>query len=156
MALINGQSCLENIGLGHRPVLLMKNEYQKEEAYDVNHPNALATGDGRGRGTAHGGHTHSIPDCTKAEYIGEHFQSPIEAQIDSNIDSGPNQTGAGDCVDVNGRLGLAHSGRNALIGINIYDHINTYGAHSVNTELNVNDGQFVVGYNERTPILCAT
>ena len=155
MALINGQTCLENIGLTHRPVLLAKNEYKKEEEYDVNHPNALADGDGRGRGTGHGGHTHSAPNCDEATYIGEHFQSPILTQIDTNIDSGNNGKGAGDCVDINGRFDIAHSGRNNLLLMNNYNYQESYGEESVNTEINVTDGQFVVGYNKKTDIICA-
>ena len=150
----NGQTCLENIGLQHRPVLLNKNEYQKEEEYNDKHPNAIADGDGRGRGTEHGGHSHSQPDCTVAEYIGEHFQSPINPQIDTSFESGPNSTGGGDCVDVYGLPGSSPTGRNRLLGLNVYDYENEYGMDYVDTHRNRDDGQFVVGFNQKTPIVC--
>jgi hypothetical protein len=153
----NGQSCLENIGLTHRPILLMKNEYQHtENEYSSNHQNAIADGDGRGRGTQHGGHTHTAPDCAKAEYIGEHFQSPIDAQIDSDLHSGPNGTGGGDCIDVNGRPNLAHSGRVGLLSLNNYNALQeiVYGPEYVITEQNVNDGQYVVGLRPKMNIVC--
>jgi len=156
MALINGQTCLENIALEHRPTLLKKNEYKNNEEYDVNHPNAIGDGDGRGRGTKSGGHTHSTPDCADAEYIGEHFQSPINQQIDTNIE--PNEEGivGGDCVDINGRFGLDNSGRMALIRINNYNHINSYGPHSVKTELNVEGDilQYRVELRDKMNIKC--
>ena len=158
-ALPTGQTCLEHIGLTHRPVLLNKNEYQnlEGEIYNVDHPNAIADGDGRGRGTQHGGHSHSVPDCSIAEYIGEHYQSPIDPQIDTYHRSGPAGTGAGDCIDVHGLPGsISPSGRNRLLAINHYDQENMYGLDYVNTQRNVEDGQFVVGYNEKTPIVCPT
>ena len=142
----DGQTCLENVGITHRPILLNKNEYSKTEIYDVNHPNALATGDARGKGTAHGGHTHSIPDCKTAQYIGEHFQSDILQQIDTFPDSGPNSTGGGDCIDVGGLKGVSPTGRNRLLGINMFNYETQYDSNYVNTSKNVEDGQFVVGY----------
>jgi hypothetical protein len=151
----NGQTCLENIGLQMRPVLLNKNDYQSgfvsgDEAteYSVRHPNALSDGDGRGMGTGHGGHTFYVPDCNKAVMIGEHMQSPIDY---SNFDT----FNGGDCVGINGRPGLEFSGRVGNTEINNYGRLAIqYGENYVNTLQNVMDGQFVVGYNIKTPILC--
>jgi hypothetical protein len=147
----NGQSCLENIGLQMRPVLLNKSIYQRGEntEYSSRHPNALWDPlDGRGFGTNHGGHTHYVPDCNKAVMIGEHMQSPIDY---SNFDT----YNGGDCIAVNGRPGLSFSGRNGNSAINNYQYNGLhYGQEYVNTTQNVQDGQFVVGYNNKTDILC--
>jgi hypothetical protein len=147
MILTNGQTCLENIGLTHRPTLMAKNEYQKEEEYGVTHPNAISDGDGRGRGTEHGGHTHTTPDCSKASYIGEHFQSDMDVQIDTAITSGQTNKGAGDCVDI--------KTREHLFGINDYDpYENEYSARLVNTDVNFNDGQYRVETRDKMKIVC--
>jgi hypothetical protein len=152
----NGQTCLENIGLQMRPVLLAKNQYQstfysKDELteYSARHPNALWDPlDGRGFGTGHGGHTHYAPDCNKAVMIGEHMQSPIDY---SNFDT----YNGGDCIAVNGRPGLSFSGRNGNTSINNYSYNGIhYGAEYVNTTQNVEDGQYVVGLNNKTDIIC--
>jgi hypothetical protein len=150
----NGQTCLENIALTHRPVLKNKNEYLDTIPYDVSHPNAIADGDARGRGVG-GAHTHSTPDCTKADYIGEHFMSAYDYDSIKTDRGADCAGGAGDCVDINGRPGLAFSGRNALLGINNYSECGIqYSADYVNTLQNVADGQYVVGETVKTAIKC--
>ena len=57
----------------------------------------------------------------------------------SNFDT---QNG-GDCYDIKGRNGIG--GRDRAMAISMYNKENEYGPNSVNSEQNINDGQYYVG-----------
>jgi hypothetical protein len=144
----NGQTCLEKTGLQKRPLELGRNTYRNTDEYSCAHPNAQSDGDGKGKGTGCQGHTHSTPDCSKAVMS-------IDGTVFSTIDYSEFNTGTGgDCVDIGGRSGLSHSGRNALMSINNYSPLVEYGASYVLTNANVSDGQYVVNYEPATQIVC--
>jgi hypothetical protein len=134
----NGQTCLESIAIQKRPVQEAHNEYADEKPYGEN----VAE-----KSTGHGGHSFFMPDCSKAQMIGEHFDSPIDY---SNFDT---FNGGSQC-DEKGVPSLSHSGRIGNQSINNYGPNKPYGANLINTELNVADGQYVVGTTQRTPIIC--
>ena len=102
------------------------NTYNKSDEYSARHKDALADGDTRGKGTGHGGHTHSVPN----------FSLPKNLYNYSDIDTSDK---AGDAYDQNGRNGLG--GRRFLQTINIYGPNNEYGPNIVDTSANVADGQ---------------
>jgi len=138
--LANGQTCLEGIAIEQRPLLESKNEYRDSQPY----------GDPVAEKSTHsGGHGFYLPDCNKAQMIGEHFQSPIDY---SNFDS---FNGGSQC-DVKGVPTISHSGREGNTGINNYGPLNEYSFNTVNTQLNVADGQYVVGTTVKTPVICNT
>ena len=122
------QSCLEVKGIDARNETLVRNDYQKSEEYSQRHPDALATGDPLGKGTGHGGHTHSTPDCTKPKAIDY-----------SNFDTSSN---SGGLYDIEGRNGIG--GRNFLKNISVYNEEYEYGANLIDTRLNVADGQIKI------------
>ena len=121
------QTCLEVKGIDARNNLLVRNDYTRNDEYNSLHQDALATGDPQGKGTGHGGHTHSTPDCTKPSSIDY-----------SNFDT---QNGGG-LYDIEGRNGVG--GRNFSMTISVYNEENQYGPNSVDTSANVADGQIVV------------
>ena len=57
----------------------------------------------------------------------------------SNFDT----TNGGGCYDIKGRNGIG--GRDRAMSISIYNQENQYGPTSVNTEKNIEDGQYFVG-----------
>lgn len=126
---INGQTCLEKRGMEERHEEITRSDYNINNPYSETHKDALSDGDAQGKGTGHGGHTHFLPDCTK----------PTTTIDYSNFDT---QNGGG-CFDIEGRNGI--SGRNRAMATSMYNKENEYGAKLVNTEANVNEGQYFVG-----------
>lgn len=122
------QTCLEKKGIESRANLITRNDYTRVDEYSSTHNDALATGDPQGKGTGHGGHTHSVPDCNKPSSIDY-----------SNFDT---STKAGGEYDINGRNGVG--GRVFAQNISIYNEENSYGITSVDTSANVADGQIVI------------
>jgi hypothetical protein len=118
------QTCLEKKGIEARHESLVRNDYNLNDEYTSTHPNALSDGDPKGKGTGHGGHTYSVPDCNRPTSIDY-----------SNFDT----ENGGGLYDIEGRNG--NGGRNFLITINNYNKENPYGANLVDTTLNVSDGQ---------------
>lgn len=119
------QTCLEKKGIEARNEAVVRNDYQRVDEYNAQHPDALATNDPQGKGTGHGGHTHTLPDCTK--------KSSIEY---SNFDT---STKAGGQYDIEGYNGIG--GRKWAMNISVYNENNEYGVNSVDTSANVADGQ---------------
>lgn len=120
------QSCLEKRGIEERNAEIVRSDYNIEDQYSATHKDALSNGDAQGKGTNHGGHTHSLPDCTKPN-----------AMIDySNFDT----TNGGGAYDIDGRNDIG--GRNKNVAFNLYNATRPYGANLINTELNVNQGQY--------------
>lgn len=121
------QACLEVKGIEARNESLVRNDYTRNDEYSSTHPDALSNGDPLGKGTGHGGHTHSTPDCTKPSSIDY-----------SNFDT----TNGGGIYDIEGRNGVG--GRNFLETISVYNETHEYGPNSVDTSANVADGQIVI------------
>lgn len=123
------QTCLEVKGISSRNDLLVRNDYSRVDEYSVLHPDALSTGDPQGKGSGHGGHTHSVPDCTRPSTINY-----------SNFVTNDEQVGG--LYDIEGRNGVG--GRNFLKNISVYNSNYEYGENLVDTSLNVADGQIIV------------
>ena len=121
------QTCLEVKGIESRTNLITRNDYTRNEEYSAMHPDALATGDPQGKGTGHGGHLHSIPDCTAPSTISY-----------SNFDT----ENAGGLYDIEGRNGVG--GRNFLKNISMFNEATPYTLNYVDTTANVADGQIVI------------
>lgn len=121
------QTCLEVKGIEARNESLVRNDYTRNDEYSSTHPDALSNGDPLGKGTGHGGHTHSTPDCTRPSSIDY-----------SNFDT----TNGGGIYDIEGRNGVG--GRNFLETISVYNETHEYGPNSVDTSANVADGQIVI------------
>ena len=130
------QSNLEKIGFERRNEHeLLRNDIQKEQPYAPNHDKAMWHGENDathplGKGTGTGGHQHTLPK----EYNEQTKNAPSN-QID--IENG------GGSYDINGRPGV-DGGRKWLMTMNIYDKINKYGIESINTEANIENGQYFV------------
>ena len=121
------QTCLENKGIEARNESLVRNDYTRVDEYSAIHSDALSNGDPLGKGTGHGGHTHSVPDCTAPSTINY-----------SNFDT----ENAGGLYDISGRNGVG--GRTFLKNISVYNETYQYGPNLVDTTLNVQDGQIVI------------
>jgi hypothetical protein len=126
------QTRLEKTSISKRQELLVKNDYDKNDAYSAKHEDALSHPESYdkplGKGTGNGGHTHSVPNgmlsTTSYNY--------------SNIDT----NGGGGSYDIHGRNG--QGGRKFLQTINLYGPENRYGAHLIDTSLNQIDGQITL------------
>ena len=127
------QTCLEVKGIESRNNLITRNDYTRNEVYSEIHPDAktylIEDSDKPwlGKGTGHGGHLHSIPDCTAP--------STISYQ---NFDT----ENAGGLYDIEGRNGVG--GRNFLKNISMFNEANQYTLNYVDTTANIADGQIVI------------
>ena len=122
------QTCLEVKGIKSRNELLVRNDYTRADEYSATHPDALANGDPQGKGTGHGGHTHSIPDCTASSTAPRYDISTTN--------------NAGGLYDIEGRNGVG--GREFLVTINMYNEAKSYDKIGIDTSENIADGQIVV------------
>lgn len=123
------QSCLEKRGIEERNTEIVRSDYNREDPYSATHKDALSDGDAQGKGTGHGGHTHTIPDCNK----------PTSMIDYSNFDT---KNGGGQ-YDIEGRNGIG--GRDWSMAVSLYNHEMPYSASLVETDENVKQGQFQVG-----------
>lgn len=121
------QTCLEKKGIESRNETIVRNDYNKSEKYEDTHIDALSNGDVKGKGTGHGGHTHSIPDCNKPSVINY-----------SNF----NTENGGGLYDIEGFEG--RGGRRFLQTISLYNEENQYGAHMIDTRANRDDSQISI------------
>ena len=110
------QSKLEKTGIEERKNETLKSDYNVENEYSLNHKNALATDDAKGKGTGHGGHTHWLPDTSKA--------SPTIDYSNFDTENGGNKT------DVERR-------KQAMVS-SLYNKDYQYGAHLIDSEQNLN------------------
>lgn len=118
------QTRLEQQGMISRPEALVRNDYEKNNEYSDLHTDALSNGDPQGKGTGHGGHTHSVPDATKPKSIDY-----------SDIDT----LNGGGLYDIEGRNG--QGGRTFLKNISLYNANYEYGLNLVDTSANLSEGQ---------------
>lgn len=128
------QSCLEKRGIDERNTEIVRSDYNKNDQYSSTHSDALSTGDAQGKGTGHGGHTHFLPDCNKNSTTIDY----------SNFDT----SNGGGCYDINGKDGIG--GRDWSMAVSMYNKETPYSASLVETDQNVSEGQYQVGYNQKT------
>ena len=126
----DNQSCLEVKGIEKRQEGLVRNDYTKNDEYSQIHPDAISNGDPQGKGSGNGGHTHYLPDCTLPPTLYDY----------SNFDTSAKNIGGS--YDIDGRNGVG--GRNYLKAISKYNEEHQYGINSVDTSLNILDGQILV------------
>lgn len=126
------QTRLESKAIERRQELFVKNDYDKNDAYSSTHEDAKSHPESQdkplGKGTGHGGHTHSIPN-------------PLRSSTSYNYQD-LDTTGGGGSYDIYGKNGKG--GRKFLQTINLYNENNKYGAHLIDTSLNQIDGQIII------------
>lgn len=122
------QSCLEKRGIEERKNEIVRSDYNINDQYSATHSDALSNNDPQGKGTGHGGHTAFLPDCNK----------PTSTIDYSNFDT----FNGGGLYDIEGRNDIG--GRKRAMASSMYNEENQYGPNLVNTEMNVNDGQFQI------------
>ena len=121
------QTFLEKKAIDLRQEANVRNDYEKNDVYSINHKDAISDGDVKGKGTGHGGHTHTMPDQNKLSAINY-------STFDTN--------GGGNVYDIEGFKGKG--GRNFLTTISKYSKENEYGVNSVDTSANLADGQIII------------
>lgn len=121
------QTSLEKKGIDLRKETVVRNDYDRADNYSSIHKDAISDGDKKGKGTTHGGHTHSIPDHNKPSTINY-----------STLDT----TNGGNLYDIEGLNGKG--GRNFLTTISKYNKENEYGINSIDTSANLADGQIIL------------
>lgn len=121
------QSRLESEAIDKRHELEVISDYQKDtNEYSEQHQDALSNGDPQGKGTGVS-MGYSIPGQTTNKGINY-----------TNIAT----NSGGGLYDIEGRNGIG--GRRYLEAINMYNAENSYGVDSVDTSMNVAEGQFIV------------
>lgn len=120
---------------------MLRSYYQRENQYAREHPNALAddSNDIHGKGTGVTGADYWLPDCRG--------ELGIFRTDDFDTRSGFNP-GASD-RSVNGGPGNVddREARRRNMTISLYSASSPYGEGSVDTSMNVADGQYVLGMN---------
>ena len=114
------QSKLEKVGIEERNNEILKSDYNKNTPYSSTHKDAISDGDKLGKGTNHGGHTHFLPDQTKASTTIDY----------SNFDT--ERGGNYDDVEM----------RHKSLTYCLYNKDYQYGAHLIDSEENQRNGQF--------------
>lgn len=129
----NGQSYLEQEAIEARKEQTGRSDYNRNNEYNEQHPDALATGDERGKGTGNfGGHGWIVPDMTKP-------RTQMSGQF--NTDEGGN-----DCD---------YASRNIMTARSLYGPGREYGVdYVVDTALNRADGQYDGAERVRVPYIC--
>ena len=117
------QSCLEKRGIEQRHVELARQDYSSNNPYSATHPDARATGDSRGKGTGHGGHSYWLPDCNGQMGVFNY----------SNFDTDPS-SGAGNNID--------NETRDEALKRSMYNDKRYYSARLVDTTRNRREGQY--------------
>lgn len=132
MANNNKQSYLEKQGIESRREHLVRSDYNKQNGYSAEHEDALSNPSDSnkvmGKGTGNGGHLHYRPN----------HDLPSTLINYSNLDT----TAGGGAYDIHGKNGV--SGRNRLISYNLYNNDNAYGPDSIDSSMNIEDGQYVM------------
>lgn len=126
----NKQSHLEIKGREERNKEIIRSDYNKNDFYSESHEDALSnpsdTDKPLGKGTGDGGHQAYVPDLNKPS-TGYNYSSL-------------NTSEGGGSYDIYGKDGK--SGRERLTKINIYNKSNSYGPNSIDTSLNIEEGQY--------------
>lgn len=132
MAVNNGQTCLEAFGITERHNEITRSDYNIEDQYGASHKDALSDGDPQGKGTG-GGHSHWLPTCDGGV--------PSNRINYSNFSTSPEDK-IGGLYDIEGRGDIP--GRKTQMARSIYNYRESYGATSVDTTLNQQEGQYVM------------
>lgn len=119
------QSCLEKRSMEERHEEIVRSDYNRFNQYSAAHPDAIANGDVQGKGTGHGGHTHSLPNCNGV--IGIIDYRNFDTAISSH---------AGNVDD--------NYARETALVRSLYNVEREYSARSVDTSLNLAEGQYRV------------
>lgn len=121
------QSCLEIVSMNERHEEIVRSDYNIEDQYSAQHPDAIANGDEQGKGTQNGGHTHWLPDCSSymgtSQFRYDDFDTAISSHAGNNADNNARDTA------------LARSKYNSEV---------VYSARLVDTTQNVREGQVVI------------
>lgn len=133
MALNNKkQSYLEIKGKEERENEIIRSDYNKNDAYSASHEDALSNPSDKnkplGKGTGSGGHLYYVPDHSKSPY------SYNYSSLDTNK--------GGGSYDIYGKDDIG--GRERLTKINLYNKENSYGPDSIDTSVNITDGQYKI------------
>ena len=122
------QTCLEARSMEERHREIVVNDYSRENIYTALHPNALATGDSKGKGTGRPGGTKIIlPHCNGTLNVIDY----------SNYDTDP-RSGAGNDTD--------NAARNQSLARSLYNRENMYSAALIDSSANIREGQYSVHY----------
>ena len=125
------QSCLEKIGIEQRHISQARSEYTRgDNEYSETHPNALATGDARGKGTGGGGMSFWLPDCSSFITAGLVSQFRFD-DFDTALESNP-----GNSTD--------QEARRTSLARSMYNGETQYSAQLIDTSANVREGQYVM------------
>lgn len=129
----NGQSYLEKEALEARHEQMGRSDYNPNNEYNEQHPDALANGDERGKGTGNfGGHGWIVPDMTKPK-----------SQMSGMFNT---EDGGNDCD---------HAARSVMINRSIYGPGREYGRdYVVDTIANRIEGQYDGAERVRVPYTC--
>lgn len=129
----NGQSYLEQEALDARHEQMARSDYNGENEYNEQHPDALATGTEQGKGTGDfGGHGWIVPDMTKPH-----------SQMSSMFNT---EDGGNNCD---------HTAREVMRQRSIYGPGREYGRdYVVNTMANRMEGQYDGAERVRLPYSC--
>lgn len=114
-------TCLDKRSDVARNEQIIRSDYNIENQYSANHPDARADGDKRGKGTGSTGHGDWLPDCN----------APINVFNYSNFDTDP-ESHAGDAAD--------NEARNKAMLKSKYDAQHPYG----DIEFSAHEGQYFV------------
>ena len=125
------QSRLEQEGLNIRKELLTKNDFNRTtDVYSEEHDKSKTHNDELhplGKGTGHGGHTHTVPNRKLSKTAIDRSQFDTE-----------NGGGSYDIYGYNNA-----GGRTRLLSINLYNANKQYNENSIDTTSNIEDGQWV-------------
>ena len=128
----NKQSYLEKKGFDARNEQTLRSNYKKENGYSAEHEDAISNPDDTkkvlGKGTGNGGYQHTRPN----------HELPSTLINYSNLDT----TAGGGAYDIHGKNDVG--GRKRLMTYNLYNSDNAYGVDSVDTSMNIADGQYVI------------
>lgn len=124
------QSCLERIGMEQRHISEARSEYTRNDQYDITHPNALATGDAKGKGTGGGGMSFWLPDCGSFITAGLVSQFRFD-DFDTALESNP-----GNSTD--------QKARHTSLARSMYNGEKQYSVELIDTSANVREGQYVM------------
>lgn len=126
----NKQSNLEIKGREERNKEISHSHYDKNRFYSESHEDAISnpsdTNKPLGKGTGNGGHQNYKPNSNMPS-TGYYYDSL-------------NTSEGGGSYDIYGKDGK--SGRERLTNFNIYNKSNSYGPNSIDTSLNIEEGQY--------------
>jgi len=115
------QTYLEQEAIKKRKELDILKDYNKDNQYGPNHPDAISDGDAQGKGTNSGGHGFTLPDHTKSKKMIDY----------SNFDT----VNGGGKYDIEGFNN--HGGRRKSLTQRLYSAEKPYEYQNINTDANI-------------------